>query len=113
MTETFGVSSVAPARARRGCPNRWADSPHTEERLPARVLLLQQLVSLAPVTGFDVDDDAWPAQRRWHAGFASDVTIRVPEAEHARNELVLAADVRSSTSGRGADPDHTSGRISL
>lgn len=72
------------------------DSPYTEERLAAGVLLHQQLVSVAPVTGFDVDadalallGDALPRERF----VLADVTVGVPEAERERYALVVAGEV--------------------
>jgi len=72
------------------------DSPYTEERLAAGVLLHQQLVRLAPVTGFDVDADALGALREAlpHERFVlADVTVGVSEAERGRYELVVAGEV--------------------
>ncbi len=59
VTVDFGSSGCAPRPPRGevahiGC----TDSPYTEERLAAEVLLHQRLVKLAPVTSFDVDGDA-------------------------------------------------------
>ena len=48
-------AETAPGEvAHIGC----TDSPYTEERLAAEVLLHQRLVKLAPVTGFAIDADA-------------------------------------------------------
>jgi SAM-dependent methyltransferase len=72
------------------------DSPYTEERLAAGVLLHQQLVRHAPVTGFDVDGEALGLLRQAlpRARFVlADVTVGVPEAERGRYELVVAGEV--------------------
>jgi SAM-dependent methyltransferase len=86
-------AETAPGEvAHVGC----TDSPYTEERLAADVLLHQQLVEVAPVTGFDVDADALelliralPRERF----VLADVTSGAPEPERGRYELVVAGEV--------------------
>jgi 2-polyprenyl-3-methyl-5-hydroxy-6-metoxy-1,4-benzoquinol methylase len=86
-------AETAPAQvAHIGC----TDSPYTEERLMAGALLHQQLLSLAPVTGFDVDADALEVLRTAlpHERFVlADVAAGVPEAERGRYQLIVAGEV--------------------
>jgi SAM-dependent methyltransferase len=86
-------AETAPGEvAHIGC----TDSPYTEERLTAGVLLHQMLVRVAPVTGFDVDGDALELLRTAlpHERFVlADVTAGVPETERARYQLVVAGEV--------------------
>lgn len=72
------------------------DSPYTQERLVADVLLHQRFVRLAPVTGFDVDADALELLRRAlprERFVLADVTAEVPETERGRYQLVVAGEV--------------------
>ncbi len=86
-------AETAPGEvAHIGC----TDSPYTEERLAAEVLLHQRLVKLAPVTGFDVDGDALELLSRGlpqERFVLADVTAGVPESERGRYELVVAGEV--------------------
>ncbi len=72
------------------------DTPCTEERLAAGVLLHQRLVEVAPVTGFDIDEgglqllrDSLPKERFILADLAKDI----PESERGRYELAIAGEV--------------------
>lgn len=86
-------STTAPGRvAHVGC----TDSPYTEERLIANVLLHQMLVKVAPVTGFDVDAEGLELLRTAlpHEEFVlADVAAGAPETEQGRYELVVAGEV--------------------
>lgn len=86
-------AEAAPGEvAHIGC----TDSPYTEERLAAEVLLHQRLVRVAPVTGFDVDADALQLLRSAlprERFVMADVTAGVPETERGRYELVVAGEV--------------------
>jgi SAM-dependent methyltransferase len=86
-------AETAPGEvAHIGC----TDSPYTEERLTAGVLIHQQLLRVAPVTGFDVDADALGLLRRAlpdERFVLADVTAGVPEAERGRYQLVVAGEV--------------------
>ena len=86
-------AETAPGEvAHIGC----TDSPYTQERLAAEVLLHQRLVKLAPVTGFDIDADALELLRRGlprERFVLADVTAGVPESERGRYQLVVAGEV--------------------
>jgi SAM-dependent methyltransferase len=86
-------AQTAPGEvAHIGC----TDSPYTQERLAAEVLLHQQLVRVAPVTGFDVDADALGLLRRALPSerfVLGDVTAGVPDSERGRYQLVVAGEV--------------------
>jgi SAM-dependent methyltransferase len=72
------------------------DSPYTEERLAAEVLIHQRLVKVARVTGFDVDADALNQLKAALPGerfVLADVTAAVPEPERGRYQLVIAGEV--------------------
>jgi trans-aconitate methyltransferase len=78
--------------AHLGC----ADSPYTAELIESGMLLHERLVSVADVTGFDVDADGlallrerMPAERF----VLADVSAEVPAAEGGRYALVLAGEV--------------------
>lgn len=72
------------------------DSPYTQERLTANVLLHQMLVRVAPVTGFDVDVEALELLRTAlprEEFVLADVAAGAPETERGRYELVVAGEV--------------------
>jgi SAM-dependent methyltransferase len=72
------------------------DSPYTEERLAAGMLLHARLVRVAAVTGFDVDGSALELLGRELPGerfVLADVAAVVPAQERGRYDLVLAGEV--------------------
>lgn len=90
--ERLCAETAPGAVAHIGC----TDSPYTYERLAAEVLLHQQLVRVAPVTGFDVDADALAMLQKalpLEKFVLADVTLGVPEGERGRYELVVAGEV--------------------
>ncbi len=78
--------------AHLGC----ADSPYTSELLAAGVLLHEQLVGVASVTGFDVDPVGLGLLRErmgTQRFVLADVTAEIPEPELERFALVVAGEV--------------------
>jgi SAM-dependent methyltransferase len=72
------------------------DSPYTAERLAAQALLHQQLVKVAPVTGFDIEAGALEALSRAlpkERFVLADVAAGIPEVERGRYQLVVAGEV--------------------